>query len=136
MTLLGRALAPISYAAVNFAGEILALSNIAICVVGVIFGLAFVTYEMRTAHPIIDFSSLNNRVLKYSIMAAFFLNLVYLSIVFLITMYLQGIRSLSPLDASLLLIPGYVAGSLLSPFMGKLSDGYGARIIAISGVFF
>jgi MFS family permease len=136
MALLGSALALISYAAVNFAGEGLALSNITICVVGIIFGLAFVIYEMRTAHPIIDFSSLNNRVLKYSIMAAFFLNLGYLSVVFLITMYLQGIRSLSPLNASLLLIPGYVAGSLLSPFMGKLSDRYGARIIATSGCVF
>lgn len=69
-------------------------------------------------------------------MVAFFLNLGYLSVVFLITMYLQGIRSLSPLDASLLLIPEYVAGSLLSPFMGKLSDRYGARIIATSGCVF
>lgn len=136
MILLSSALALISYAAVNFAGEGLALSNIATFVVGIIFGLAFITYEKRTAHPIIDFSSLDNRVLKYSIMAAFFLNLGYLSVVFLITMYLQGIRSLSPLDASLLLIPGYVAGSLLSPFMGKLSDRYGARIIATSGCVF
>src|SRR5208283_1889588 len=73
----------------------------------------------------IDFSALRNRILKYSMMAAFFLSLGYLSVVFLITMYLQGIRALSPLDAALFLTPGYVVGSL--------SVRYGARVLATSG---
>jgi MFS family permease len=80
-----------------------------------------------------DVSALGSRILRYSIMAAFFLSLGYLAVVFLITMYLQGIRALSPLDAALLLIPGYVAGSFLSPVMGRLSDRYGARWIATGG---
>jgi MFS family permease len=49
---------------------------------------------------------------------------------------LQGIRALSPLDASLLLVPGYVAGSFLGPVMGRLSDKYGSREIATLGIFF
>ena len=49
---------------------------------------------------------------------------------------MQGIRGLSPLDASLLLIPGYVAGSFLGPIMGRLADKYGSREIASLGVFF
>jgi MFS family permease len=40
------------------------------------------------------------------------------------------------LDASLLLVPGYVAGSFLGPIMGRLSDKYGSREIATLGVFF
>ena len=48
-------------------------------------------------------------------------------------MYLQGIRALSPLDAALLLTPGYVVGSLLSPYMGRLSDRHGARLLATGG---
>jgi MFS family permease len=51
-------------------------------------------------------------------------------------MYLQGIRALSPLNASLLLVPGYVAGSFLGPIMGRLSDRYGSREIATMGIFF
>jgi len=106
MLLLSSALALISYAAVDFAGEGLASSNIKLFVIGIFFGLAFIRYEMHTSHPIINFSSLDNRVLKYSIIAAFFPNLGYLSVVFLITMFLQGVRSLFPLDAAMLLIPG------------------------------
>ena len=51
-------------------------------------------------------------------------------------MYLQGIRALTPLNASLLLVPGYVAGSFLGPIMGRLSDKYGSREIATLGIFF
>jgi MFS family permease len=49
-------------------------------------------------------------------------------------MYLQGVRGLSPLDASLLLVPGYVVGALFSPLMGKNSDKIGARLIATIGI--
>ena len=49
-------------------------------------------------------------------------------------MYLQGIRGLSPLNAALLLVPGYVVGSFLGPLMGMLSDRYGSREIATLGI--
>ncbi|ABS54581.1 major facilitator superfamily MFS_1 [Methanoregula boonei 6A8] len=133
MLLLGAALTFISYAGVDFATEGTAFANIASLCIGFVILLLFIVFERRTSHPIIDFSALRNRILRYSIMATFFLSLGYLSVVFLITMYLQGIRALSPLDAALLLTPGYVVGSLLSPRMGRLSDKYGARVLATAG---
>jgi MFS family permease len=84
----------------------------------------------------IDFEAFKNRVLRNAISSAFFLGLGYFSVVFLLIMYLQGVRGFSPLDASLLLVPGYVAGSFLAPLMGRLSDKYGSREIATAGVFF
>jgi EmrB/QacA subfamily drug resistance transporter len=133
MILLGAALTCISFSGVDFATEGTAALNIVTLCLGLIFIVLFVLFERRTERPIIDLSALRNRVLKYSMMAAFFLSLGYLSVVFLITMYLQGIRALSPLDAALLLTPGYVVGSLLSPYMGRLSDKYGARVLATGG---
>ncbi|HUI39637.1 MAG TPA: MFS transporter, partial [Methanothrix sp.] len=84
--------------------------------------------------PMLELRAFEDRVLRYSILAAFFMSLGYLSVVFLIIMYLQGVRGFSPYDASILLIPGYVVGSILSPFMGRLSDRYGARMIASTGI--
>ncbi|MFY9750637.1 MAG: MFS transporter [Methanoregula sp.] len=133
MIMLGAALTFLSFAGVDFATEGTALTNIVTFCLGLALIALFVMFERRTSRPIIDFSALRNRILRYSMMAAFFLSLGYLSVVFLITMYLQGIRALSPLDAALLLTPGYVVGSLLSPYMGKLSDRYGARVLATSG---
>jgi EmrB/QacA subfamily drug resistance transporter len=133
MILLGLALTLISFAGVDFAGQGVAMTNLLSLFLGVVAVVLFLVYEYRTPVPIINFAAFRNRILKYSIMAAFFLSLGYLSVVFLITMYLQGIRGLSPLDAALLLTPGYIVGSLLSPFMGGMSDRYGARILATSG---
>jgi len=133
MIFLGTALTLISYGAVDFAAEDLAPANIASIGIGLAALAAFFVYEMQASRPLMDFSALGSQILRYSILAAFFLSLGYLAVVFLITMYLQGIRALSPLDAALLLIPGYVAGSFLSPVMGRLSDRYGARWIATGG---
>jgi EmrB/QacA subfamily drug resistance transporter len=136
MALLGLALFLLSYSGVDFAGQGAASSNLTLFGLGILFIILFVLYERRASQPMIDFSILKNRVLRYSIAAAFFLSLGYLSVVFLITMYLQGIRALSPLDAALLLTPGYVVGSFLAPLMGRYSDKYGARIIATIGTVF
>ncbi|MDD1670594.1 MAG: MFS transporter, partial [Methanomicrobiales archaeon] len=133
MIFLGTALTLISYGAVDFAAEDLAPANIASIGIGLAALAAFFVYEMQASRPLMDFSALGSQILRYSILATFFLSLGYLAVVFLITMYLQGIRALSPLDAALLLIPGYVAGSFLSPVMGRLSDRYGARWIATGG---
>ena len=54
----------------------------------------------------------------------------------MVIIYLQGIRALSPLNASLLLVPGYVAGRFLSPIMGRLSDKYGTRNLTTLGAIF
>lgn len=133
MVLLGLALSLISYAGVDFAGEGLSPVNGISLLLGLAALLAFIAYEQKISCPIICFADFKSRILKYSVLAAFFLSLGYLSVMFLITMYLQGIRGLSPLDAALLLTPGYIIGSLLSPRMGRLSDRYGARVLATTG---
>jgi len=84
----------------------------------------------------VDFAAFKDKVLRNSCLATFLVSVGYISIVFLITMYLQGVRGLSPLNAALLLIPGYVVGSLFSPFMGRYSDKVGARVIATLGIVF
>lgn len=134
MILLAMALTLISFGAVDFAGQGLTTFNSASMIAGAIMVPIFIFYERRSNSPMVDLGAFKDRVLKYSILASFFQSLGYLSVVFLIIMYLQGVRGLSPLDASLLLIPGYVVGSLLSPIMGRLSDRYGARAIASIGI--
>jgi len=49
-------------------------------------------------------------------------------------MYLQGPRGLSPLHASLLLIPGYIIGSAVGPFAGRLADRAGPVLPATAGL--
>jgi EmrB/QacA subfamily drug resistance transporter len=136
ITLLAVALIFLSLGLINFTTEGFSPLSLASIVVGVVLLPTFILYDRRLENPMIDFEAFKNRVLRNAVSSAFFLSLGYFSVVFLLIMYLQGIRALSPLDASLLLVPGYVAGSFLGPVMGRLSDKYGSREIATLGVGF
>jgi EmrB/QacA subfamily drug resistance transporter len=134
--LLAAALVLLSLGLVNFAAQGISVYSVSLAVIGAVLIPIFILYDRRLKNPMIDFEALKNRILRNAIFSAFFLSVGYFSVVFLVIMYLQGIRGLSPLDASLLLVPGYVAGSFLGPIMGRLSDKYGSREIATIGVFF
>jgi EmrB/QacA subfamily drug resistance transporter len=136
MGLLASALVLLSLGLVNFAAEGFSALSVTLAVIGAVLIPVFIFYDRRLENPMIDFVAFKNRVLRNAIFSAFFLSVGYFSVVFLVIMYLQGIRALSPLDASLLLVPGYVAGSFLGPVMGRFSDKYGSREIATIGVFF
>jgi EmrB/QacA subfamily drug resistance transporter len=125
----------ISYGAADIAGEGVSLLNVYLISAGLIILLGFILVERRQQFPIIDLKVFKaNKVFTYSIFASFLQTMGYLATAFIIIMYLQGIRGLSPFNASLLLVPGYVLASLVSPFTGRLSDKIGARIPATIGL--
>lgn len=136
MALLGGSLSLLSLGATSFAAEGLTSLNSAVMVVGILLIPFFVWYDRRSANPMIDFEAFKNKVLRNATAATFFVSMGYLSVAFLVIMYLQGVRALTPLNAALLLIPGYVVGSFLGPIMGRLSDKYGSREIATLGIAF
>jgi EmrB/QacA subfamily drug resistance transporter len=94
----------------------------------------FVVWEKRSQFPMLDLSLFQSRVLTASIFAAFFQALGSYAVLFLVIMYLQGVRGLSPFAASLLLTPGYIIGGFLGPWSGRLSDRVGARLPASIGL--
>ena len=136
MALLGAALVSLSAGLVEFAANGLNTFNLTLTVIGALLVPVFLLYDRRVKSPLIDFEAFKNKVLRNAIFSAFFTSVGYFSVVFLVIMYLQGIRGLSPLNASLLLVPGYVAGSFLGPIMGRLSDRFGSREISTAGIFF
>ena len=113
MGLLASALVLLALGLVEFAANGASAFNIALAVIGAALIPVFVLYDLRQKNSLIDFEALKIRVLRNAILSAFFTSVGYFSVVFLVIMYLQGIRALSPLNASLLLVPGYVAGSFL-----------------------
>jgi len=94
----------------------------------------FVAWEHRFPSPLLELSLLRQRVLTASVFAAFFQALASFAVLFLVIMYLQGPRGMSPWNASLLLIPGYLLGGMIAPLAGRSSDKWGARIIASAGL--
>ncbi len=102
--------------------------------VGLATVAAFALFERRSSSPLLDLRLLRQRVLTASIFAAFFQALATFAVLFLVIMYLQGPRGLTPFNASLLLVPGYVLGAVIAPFAGRLADKVGARVIGSVGL--
>ena len=134
MILLAVGLSMITYGGVDFAANGLTTMNLWMVVIGFVITGLFLYREMIAKSPMIDFRSLKNRILKLSIAAAFLQSVGYMSIVFLLILYMQGIKGLSPLNASLLLVPGYILTSLISPSVGRYADRHGSRLPATVGL--
>ena len=134
MLLLGGGLYFLLTFLTNITGSGWTFSYEAELVAAVLMLFGFVAWDRRFSSPLLDLSLLRQRVLTASILAAFFQFLASFAVLFLVIMYLQGPRGLSPWNASLYLIPGYVLGGLIAPFAGRFSDRYGARVVASVGL--
>lgn len=134
LVLFGTSLALITYGSADIAGEGVVLKNELMIIIGAILLIPFVLLERKTKFPLIDLRVFKNKILTSSLLASFLQSTGYLATAFLLIMYLQGIRGLTPFNASLLLIPGYILASAVGPFAGRLSDKIGARIPATLGI--
>ena len=126
----------IAYGATDIAGHGLDIDNIAEITMGILMIIPFIIAESRVKSPLIELRAFKERLLSYSLIAATLQAVGYLSVVFILIMYLQGIRGFTPLYASILLVPGYVLASFLAPLMGRYADKIGAGIVATVGIFF
>ena len=98
---------------------------------------AFVVIEQRQARgsePMLPMSIFRVPTMTASLLASLFQGLASFAVLFLVIMYLQGPRGLSPIHASLLLVPGYVFGSVVGPYAGRLADRRGPVLPATAGL--
>jgi MFS transporter, DHA2 family, lincomycin resistance protein len=109
---------------------------IVIAAVGVALVGVFVARQLRLQRngaPLLDL-----RALRYG---TFTKALVLMSVAFmammgsmiLLPLYLQNVRSLSPLETGLLVMPGGLAMGLLGPTVGRIFDRFGGRVLVIPG---
>jgi EmrB/QacA subfamily drug resistance transporter len=134
MVSLGLGLFGVLWAMTKLATSALDASIVGYLAGGLVLLAVFVVAEQRQSEPMLDLSLLRIPTMAPSLLAALFQGLANFAVLFLVIMYLQGPRGLSPLHASLLLVPGYVVGSAVGPFAGRLADRVGAVIPATAGL--
>jgi len=105
----------------------------------ILFGLsgilAFVKWEMKVENPVFDLNLFRtNRVFAFSNLAALINYSATFAVAFLLSLYLQFIKELSPQSAGLILISQPIVQAVFSPFAGRLSDRIEPRIIASIGM--
>ena len=95
----------------------------------------FVRVESRIGHPVLDLDLFrHNRVFAFSSLAALIHYAATFAVSFLMSLYLQKLRALSPQTAGLVLIAQPSIQALLSPLAGRLSDRLQPRLVASSGM--
>jgi EmrB/QacA subfamily drug resistance transporter len=101
---------------------------------GVVLIAVFVLIESRVPAPMLPLRIFKVPTMSASLCASLFQALASFAVLFLLLMYLQGPRGLSPLNASLLLLPGYVLSAAVSLYAGHLADKRGPVLPATVGL--
>jgi len=130
----GLGLFGILWAVTNLATHALDASLIGFLLGGVVCLGLFVLVERSQQDPMVRLSLFAIPTMSPSLLASLFQGLANYAVLFLVLMYLQGPRGLSPLDASLLLVPGYLVGGAIGPFSGRMADRIGPVLPATFGL--
>jgi EmrB/QacA subfamily drug resistance transporter len=111
--------------------------GIGLIVIGGIGAIAFFLVEARTSSPILDVRVFgSNPVFTFSNIAALIHYCSTFGVGFLMSLYLQYIKGLSPQNAGMILICQPIMMALFSPLAGRFSDRMEPRIISSLGMFF
>lgn len=92
--------------------------------------LLFIRWEIKVENPLLDINLFrNNKVFAFSNLAALINYSATFAVAFLLSLYLQYIKALSPQKAGLILTLQPVVMAIFSPNAGKLSDRFEPGII-------
>lgn len=98
----------------------------------VLFGLRQHALQ-RTGNPLLDLRVFSYPMFRLAIALLMIAMIALFGMVILLPIYLQNIRGLSSLGTGLLLLPGGLLMGLLAPFVGRLFDRYGPKVLTITG---
>lgn len=102
---------------------------------GVIFLVIFWLLENRSESPVLETRLFtHNRLFAFSNLAALINYSATFSIIFLLSLYLQKVKGLSPRDAGSILVAQPIVMALFSPVTGRLSDKIQPRYLATAGM--
>jgi EmrB/QacA subfamily drug resistance transporter len=134
MATLGLGLFGILWAVTKLAVSSLDAELVGYLLGGAVFIGLFVLVERRAAEPMLGLSLFRVPSMTPSLLASLFQGLANYAVLFLVIMYLQGVRHLTPIHASLLLVPGYLVGAGIGPVAGRLADRFAPVLPATIGL--
>lgn len=102
---------------------------------GGIFFMVFIRRQLHKPSPLINIRLfLSNRVFAFSNLAALIHYSATFAVTFLMSLYLQHVKGLTPSQAGFLLVIEPLLQAVFSPLAGRLSDRHEPRIISSIGM--
>jgi len=109
--------------------------GIGFLILGIVGLIGFGVYQTKIKSPILNVQVFrHNRVFVFSSLAALINYSATYAIAFLVSLYLQYAKGLTPQNAGFIMMSQPVMQAAFSPFAGRLSDRVESRKIATSGM--
>ncbi len=104
-------------------------------IIGLVCFALFIRRQLHHPFPLIDIALFrDNRVFALSNLAALINYSATFAVTFLLSLYLQHVKLLTPVQTGLMLVIEPLLQALFSPAAGRLSDRYEPRIISSAGM--
>ena len=107
-------------------------------IVAVVFIATFVWYEIfllkRGREPLFDFSLLRFPAFRFGLFTVAIVALGEFGILFIMSLYLQGVRGLTAFDTGVTLLPFAIGSFITAPLAGLFSSRFGPKWIVTVGM--
>lgn len=103
--------------------------------IGLVGLIIFIRVELRVASPVLDISLFKtNKLFAFANLAALINYATTFAVTFLLSLYLQYVKGMSPREAGLILVTQPLVMAVFASWAGKLSDKRDPRILASLGM--
>ncbi len=103
---------------------------------GIIMLSVFYLAQKRATYPLINLGLFKSRSFTFGNITAFINYAAFVSVSFILTLYLQYLKGYNPLTAGLIVSIQSIAMVLVSPYAGRLSDKIAPENISTAGMIF
>ena len=108
---------------------------IALTAAGIIGFIVFISVELKAKFPVLNMQLFrSNKIFAFSNLAALINYAATFAVTFILSLYLQDVKALTPREAGLLLVTQPVMMTLMASFSGRMSDRYDSRILSSIGM--
>lgn len=129
------AMAALTYGTIEAGSDGLAAPRVVIAfVVALAASVVFVTSQLRSTHPMVPPNLFRSCTVTIANAIGFAFMVGYYGLPFVMSLDLQQLRGLSPLDTGFAFLPMMLIGPCLTPFSPRLVERFSARAVIATGL--
>lgn len=102
-------------------------------IVGIISLILFIIRQYKVEVPLLNLRVFKSKQFVVSVILLMILYASFTSAPMILSLYIQSTRKMSAMVPGLMMLPGALIMTVLSPVSGRILDKHGARVLAISG---
>jgi len=110
------------------------MSVLASFIIGTFALAAFVTWELRIDHPMLDIRLFKHRGFTAVNITALLFSFGMFGAIFFLTQFLQTVQHFSPLQAGIRVLPWTAITMVLAPVVGQLAERWGGKPLVVTGL--